>query len=150
MSGLWTSHQKQLIISIHVGILRYKIPESGALGTSFCFVLVLVLLLWLHGPQASGMCECYHHHHHHPSWFSWSSRDLYKRLSPKSLHSPLPLLPHASKQMLVISSFISKTSHSTTITISQIPQSCGWRRRIRIPNHPPHCITWQNERRLTF
>lgn len=150
MSGLWTSHQKYQIISIHVGIPLHKILELGALRPFFCIIGVLLfaaVTLWHLRPLgwmnvtiltitiAAGLLGLLE-----------STEGPHPGVYTPTSHSRLMLL---SKQMLTIS-FINKTSHSTTVTISQMPQSFGWSRRIWIPNHPPHCITRQNEKRLGF
>lgn len=66
-----------------------------------------------------------------------------------SLYSHLPLWPRASQQMLTISSGINKTSHSTAVPPG--PRPVGGAGELEcLTLHPPHCITWQNEKWLTM
>lgn len=48
----WTSHQKQYIISMHVGVLLHKIPESRALSTFFVlFWFFAIVTPWNRKPS---------------------------------------------------------------------------------------------------
>ena len=116
----------------------------------FCFVLFFCYCDSME-PQAFRMCVYWHHD---SAILACSLGLLETRTEALSQEGtlPLPISPHASKQMLTISSFINKTSHSTARTISQMPQSFGCSQRIRIPNHPPRCRTaeWEKAVLWTF